>query len=74
MKRGRRVDIEIHDNRILSAAHHDGFHRFILTRVDFPMGHEGWHIDEVAGAGFVYELEALAPAPGRLSWRERNPA
>src|SRR5262245_24667339 len=61
------LDIEIEDNRILAGANNHGFDGFIRPRVDFLMRHKWWNEDEIAGAGFGDELEAVAPSEAGAS-------
>ena len=49
----RTLDLQIHDDRLLAAAHHHAFARLIRPRVDLLMRHERRHEDEIAGAGLV---------------------
>jgi hypothetical protein len=58
----RALDIQVDDNRFLAAADHHGFHRLIRTRVHLLMRHEGRHVDEISGSGFLDELQVIAPA------------
>ena len=58
----RRLQIQIDHYRILSAADNDGFTRLIRTCIDFLMRHIGRNVNEIAGSGFIAELETLSPA------------
>src|SRR6185503_17358080 len=60
-------DVEIHDDRFLTAAHEHARERLIVVRVDLLVRNVWRHVDEVAGAGFRDELELIAPAHPRLS-------
>jgi hypothetical protein len=55
------LDLQIDDDRVLTAADHDGFAGFIRAGVDFLMRNVGRYEDEIAGAGFVGEFETVAP-------------
>jgi len=62
------LDIQIHDNRILPASDHHGLTRYIYPGIDFLMRDVGRNINEIARAGFVAELQPIAPAhPGPTS-------
>src|SRR5205807_862441 len=47
--------------------HHDHFDRLAGAGIHFLMRNIGRHIDKIAGAGFVDELEMVAPAHPRAS-------
>ena len=54
--------IKIHNNRLLAATDDHRLARLVLSCVDLLMRHVGWNVYEVAGAGFITELEMIAPA------------
>src|SRR5579872_7306098 len=58
----RGFHLEIYYYRILAAADYYRFAWLVLLRVDLLVRHVGRHVDEIARAGFVYELEVVAPA------------
>src|ERR1700761_7730884 len=60
--------IQIHDNRILTAAHDNGLAGFIRARVDLLMRNVRRHVNEIAGAGLIGELEMIAPAHARTAF------
>ena len=45
----------------LVAADEDADERFVRVSVDFLVGHEGWHVDEVASSGFGDEFQIISP-------------
>ena len=55
-------DIEIDDDRFLTAADDNGFDGLVAAGVEFLVRDVGRGVDEIAGAGFVDEFEVLAPA------------
>ena len=57
--------VEVHDDRLLAAAHEHARQRLAGVGVDLLVGHVGRHEDEVAGAGLGDELQPLAPAHPR---------
>jgi hypothetical protein len=57
--------VQIDDNRLLTAAHDDARERLVVASVDFLMGDVGRHVDEIAGAGLGDEFEPLAPTHPR---------
>src|SRR6185436_13760688 len=56
-----RGDLEIHNDRILSAAHQHTFERVIRACVDLLVRHIRRHVDEIARLGFGGEFEMIAP-------------
>ena len=60
--RFRAFDRQIHHNRVLTAAHNDGFARFVSAGIDLLMWHPGWYENKITRAGFIGEFEAIAPA------------
>src|SRR5712671_3859160 len=63
---GRR-DVEVYDNRILSAAYEYAAQRLVAARVDLLMRDKWRDIDEVARPRFGDVLEALTPPHPRAS-------
>ena len=59
--------IQIHDNRILSAAHDDGFADLVGPRIDLLVRYVRRHIDEIARSRFIAEFQAVAPAHARAA-------
>jgi len=57
----RRLQVQIHDDRILTASHHQRFARLMDARVDFLVRHIGRHVDEISRTGFLAEFQSLAP-------------
>src|SRR5262249_51483436 len=55
-----------HD-RFVVAAHHHAFERLARAGVDFLVGYERRHIDEIAWTGFGGEFQPLAPTHARLA-------
>ena len=62
VRRFRALHFKIDHNRILPAADHHSFARFIGFRVNFLMRNEGWNVDEIARSRFAGEFEGVAPA------------
>ena len=58
-------DVEVHDDRLLAAAHQHARQRLVVARVDLLVRHVRRHVDEVARARFGDELELVAPAHAR---------
>src|ERR1051326_4874105 len=58
----RALDIKVHHDGLLPAAHDDSLDRMFLGRVHLLMGDKGRHVHKVAGAGFAHKFEPLAPA------------
>ncbi len=54
--------LQVDHDRVLTAAHDDAFAGLVVFGVYFLMRHPGRDEDEVAGAGFAGEFEAVAPA------------
>jgi len=61
------LDIQIHDNRILSASDDHGLTRRIRLCVDFLVRDVGWKVDEISGTGLIAELQMVAPAHARTT-------
>src|SRR5690606_26310250 len=57
-----RLDVQVHRHGLAVAAAQHAFQHLGGAGVDFLMGHVGWHVDEIAGAGFGGEFELFAPA------------
>lgn len=62
-----RGDVEIEDDRFLSASHEHTFERFIDACVDLLMRNERRDVDEVAGPRFSGELQSISPAHARFA-------
>ena len=54
--------VQIDDDRILTAAHHDSLAGLVLPRVDLLMRNVRRDVNEIAGAGLVGKFEMIAPA------------
>lgn len=52
---------EVDHDRFLRIAHDDPL-RDCVGRIEFLMGHERGHVDEVAGLHVLHEFEVVAPA------------
>ena len=57
--------VEVHDDRLLAAAHEHAGQRLVSTALISWCGHVRRHEDEVAGTGLGDELQPLAPAHPR---------
>ena len=57
-----RGDIEVDDDGILAAAHHYYFDGLVGAGVQLLVRDEGRDENEIAGSGFIGELQAVAPA------------
>jgi len=51
--------VEVHDDRLLAAAHENARQRLVVAGVDLLVRDERRHVDEVAGAGFGGEFEPV---------------
>ena len=54
--------VQIDHNRVLAAAHYDGFARFVGFGIDLLMWHLGRNVDEIARSSFASELQVVTPA------------
>lgn len=55
-------NIQIHDDRLLAAAHDDCLDRLVFARVQFLMRNVGRNVDEISRAGFIDKLQIISPA------------
>src|SRR5262245_47052331 len=62
-----RLDVEVDHDRFVVAAHHHAFERLARAGVDFLVGYERRHIDEIARTSFGGEFQPLAPTHARLA-------
>ncbi len=60
-RRLHRLNIEVNNDGLLVIAHDDAGERFVLAGINFLMGNERWHIDEVARSSLGNEFETLSP-------------
>src|SRR5678815_1683065 len=60
-------NVEIHDHRLLTAAHEHAREWLVLVGVDFLVRDIGRYVNEIAGSGLGDELETIAPAHARAS-------
>ena len=58
----RARNIQIHHNRLLSAAHHHRLHRHIRSRIQLLMRHKRRHVNKISRPRFVNKLQIVAPA------------
>ena len=63
IRRLGRGDIEIDDDGILAAPHHHYFDGLVGAGVQLLVRDERRHENEIAGTGFIGELEPVAPPP-----------
>src|SRR5271170_6664484 len=63
-------DVQIHDDRVLTASHHHSLDGLIGIGVDFLMRHVRWNEDEIARTGLVDELQMLAPAKSSATFHD----
>jgi hypothetical protein len=72
------LEIKIHYDWILPAAHHDGFAWLISPRIDLLVWNIGRHVNEVTWAGFIDKLQPVSPphaspAPNNVEHRLEIP-
>ena len=54
-------DVEVDDDRFLSAAYENAFERLVGAGVDLLMRNERWNVNEITGPGFGGEFQMVAP-------------
>jgi hypothetical protein len=59
--------VQIHDDRILTASYHDRFARFVDPGVDFLVRHIRRHVNEISRTGFLAEFQSIAPPHARAA-------
>ena len=60
-------NVEVDNDRFLSASHERAFKRLIGAGVDLLMRNKRWDVDEVALAGFSGELQPITPTHASLA-------
>jgi hypothetical protein len=63
----RTRNVQIHDHRLLPAAHDHSFHWLILFGVQLLVRHVGRDVHEVSRTGLVHKLQPLSPAKSRAA-------
>ncbi len=58
-------NFQIHNYRLLPAAHDHCFHGLVLFRVQFLVRHIRRHVHEVSRTGLVHKLQSLSPPEAR---------
>jgi hypothetical protein len=57
-----RLQLKIHDDRLLTIPHDYGFARVIWISINLLVRHIRWNVNKISGSGFVTEFESIAPA------------
>ena len=59
--------VQIYDDRILTASYHHRFARFVDPGVDFLVRHIRRHVNEISRTGFLAEFQSIAPPHARAA-------
>ena len=57
-----RLQVKIHDDRLLTIPHDDGFARLIRISINLLVRHIRGNVNKISGSGFVTEFQSIAPA------------
>jgi hypothetical protein len=57
-----RLQLKIHDNRLLAIPHDYGFARIIWIGINLLVRHIRGNVNKISGSGFVTEFQSIAPA------------
>ena len=58
----RRLQLKIHDDRLLAIPYDYGFARLIRISIDLLVRHIWGNVNKISGSGFVTKFQSVAPA------------